>query len=770
MSKIRFYDEFSKAGEIDKNITLTGAFSNWRGTYDVAETYEIHDMCYDRGYLGIATETTSDTPYPPSIGWYIVAEPDPGLLEYGALAIEDGGDGTIEGDVNAMDWTGHAHAQGTSLHVEENHVVSFGNGKGIVYSWVGPKPVLLGVGGNYTSVAADFQPTGAGNHSVLSNLDADDHPQYHTDARGDARYTPIEHNTRIDNTHSVDFTQAGASPLVHTHIETDVTDLDRVEWRNEWAAQEYFLNDMVREGAWTMIANKGTFDHAAPQPVGAAQWLLPDVPVFDDLQQTAVIKSGLHLTGLTNSFLITKVRVWVPNITAGARYQAGYIDNLTGQFTLGQSLTGEQVGVVGWYDVVVDPLYIGPGYDITFALISQNTSGDQTYNHPWTYQGSSNQEVNPGTGNIARRGDNTVLRVNTTDRDSVSRQTECANVIPGTILRVTSEANASSYIEYEVTVPTDEGGWFSYQVVLLDTGAAGEPPSSDPVQLYFTVPNTTSTDYVSLPDHWLNSFIQGALKFDDGATVYSNDAYGIDLTMQEYIASEDWDMVAVSSSTSGSSGGETAPIDNDPVGGNTAYGISSDWADQHQKGTKGNHPYSDLSDVTLASLLDGQVPTWATDHWENATPPTGVTDHLLLSNIGTNSHAQIDTHLGLVNPHLDWSADLGGTVVNPANYTNTVYPEPTFTLKAASFSVDDADGFDHWYEVTGATVTVTVPTGLAQGHRFSIACKADTIFSTAGITTGLPDGFVLSPAGDGAVIGFIVVAADTIRIFGDLGV
>jgi len=73
MSKIRFYDEFSKAGEIDQNITINGAFSNWRGTYDVANTYQLHDMCYDRGYLGIATETTSDTPYPPSIGGYILA-------------------------------------------------------------------------------------------------------------------------------------------------------------------------------------------------------------------------------------------------------------------------------------------------------------------------------------------------------------------------------------------------------------------------------------------------------------------------------------------------------------------------------------------------------------------------------------------------------------------------------------------------------------------------------------------------------------------------
>ncbi|MDM8548383.1 hypothetical protein QUF61_17975 [Candidatus Venteria ishoeyi] len=71
-----------------------------------------------------------------------------------------------------------------------------------------------------------------------------------------------------------------------------------------------------------------------------------------------------------------------------------------------------------------------------------------------------------------------------------------------------------------------------------------------------------------------------------------------------------------------------------------------------------------LSDVfTTMSPIDGQVLTYdTTNGWQSETPASGVTDHTLLSNIGTNTHVQIDTHI---------ADDTKHRVINDAGTTAT---------------------------------------------------------------------------------------------------
>lgn len=52
-----------------------------------------------------------------------------------------------------------------------------------------------------------------------------------------------------------------------------------------------------------------------------------------------------------------------------------------------------------------------------------------------------------------------------------------------------------------------------------------------------------------------------------------------------------------------------------------------------------------LSDVVVSTPASGQVLTYNGTNWINSTPSSGVTDHTLLTNIGTNTHTTIDSFI-----------------------------------------------------------------------------------------------------------------------------
>ncbi len=99
---------------------------------------------------------------------------DSSVKTYTVAATDDAGNGTVEGDTNATDFT--AQLGTTYWQVDSTDLVTVMH-KLVAYLYIGPKDVRIGVGGNYVTTAGDFAAVGTADHNLLNNRSlADQHP------------------------------------------------------------------------------------------------------------------------------------------------------------------------------------------------------------------------------------------------------------------------------------------------------------------------------------------------------------------------------------------------------------------------------------------------------------------------------------------------------------------------------------------------------------------------------------------------------------------
>jgi len=156
------------------------------------------------------------------------------------------------------------------------------------------------------------------------------------------------------------------------------------------------------------------------------------------------------------------------------------------------------------------------------------------------------------------------------------------------------------------------------------------------------------------------------------------------------------------------------------------------------------HP---LSDLTVSGATSGQVPQWNGSAWVPVSTSTFVLDHTALLNIGTNTHAQIDSHIANTsNPHSVTKAQVG---LGNADNTSDVN-KPVSTLQAA------ADAAVQAYSVQRANHTGTQAASTITedaSHRFATDTEktywnAKEDFANKGIAGGYAplDGSAKVPA------------------------
>ena len=427
------------------------------------------------------------------------------------------------------------------------------------------------------------------------------------------------------NDHSVLFNRDAldAHPLAAiTNLQEELN--TRLRPRGDWINQEYVPLDAVLDQGYYGYALVTTTDRLAPQGIGDPTFLLPDIPVFATLSNTTYVTTGivLDLTSSTRSYQITGQRVWLPDVSPDVTYRSISEDLLTGEIALGNTFTGAILDAPGYIEIVISPFWVLPGAKLAVGLIAENSSTATLFNHPWIWEGNSNQENDPGIGNATRKNDHSILRISTTDADGTDRSTELGELLLGATIKVATEGEASKFILYEVIGSrVDNTSWYSIQVSLSNTGALGEPSEGERCQLYFDIPVVSSTDYVRIVDeHLTHPSLQGFVTLGDNPATVDANSYGMDLKLQEFTRSFDWFIMSYPSiSGSGGDSGDGGDGITDAPSNGTFWG--------RRDATWVNPKIDDSTDVTTLSPIDGQVLAWDTDHWKNSTIDTSVPDH-----------------------------------------------------------------------------------------------------------------------------------------------
>ena len=152
---------------------------------------------------------------------------------------------------------------------------------------------------------------------------------------------------------------------------------------------------------------------------------------------------------------------------------------------------------------------------------------------------------------------------------------------------------------------------------------------------------------------------------------------------------------------------------------------------------------SDISDVTINTPSSGQVLSYNGTEWVNTVAPTGVTDHTLLTNIGINTHAQIDTaltRLANTSGSNTGDQDLSGYSLTTHNHTGVYEPADATILKSASIGVT-VQGYDVDTAKTDVVQTFTA------AQRGAITTDNDLSFNL-----GATNNFVCTPTASGQLM------------------
>lgn len=311
----------------------------------------------------------------------------------------------------------------------------------------------------------------------------------------------------------------------------------------------------MTDGLWLGVTNKTTSDKLAPVPLGLPQFLLPDSPSWTNNNTVNTVEAGILVQpGSTGLFQSSDVRLDVPSTSAAYNYvvyledrtdpdPAAWTTEILGRFV------GSDFGATGWNSLPLGGgAFIPPNSTQLLAVLSWNQSGTSTDNWSQIYEDASS--VPPLNGGVNHDGTYSTFRWSHQDYLGADIESTIGNMSVGSDVFIVEAGQANRNITVEITdgpfnIVSGINGYSTASTVLTDSGN-NVPRAGQLVDLTATNASLNSVTYNSLSAYWGtrdDSLIQGYLKIGGGSESISDDAYGIDFQVREYIGSADWDLM-----------------------------------------------------------------------------------------------------------------------------------------------------------------------------------------------------------------------------------
>lgn len=323
------------------------------------------------------------------------------------------------------------------------------------------------------------------------------------------------------------------------YVDTEVS--TRVRHWFEWTpGQTYYLNDQVRDDNWTMIANTTTEERPAPQAVGDIVWVRDSFspPAFSETNQSEPALYVVQRYEFTPAFTVRRCRIFIPTSGIGLNCEVwavyspltnSRIIQLVPPFEVSEDEAGD------WKYIDVNNVYVESGSLVDVVMVLREPTGASSFAYEWEYTVATGD---PASGQMAhQRGANIdKLRIHEEDSGAVDRSAFLDLLHPGSTIYKPDDGYTWEVLSISKT------GQIYYLTV--DPGAHGSESTQTFTFTYFA---SSAISYVYNTDLYISdSRITGFVtnEYDPVGATPTDDGYGIDILVQNMIASTDWDVVS----------------------------------------------------------------------------------------------------------------------------------------------------------------------------------------------------------------------------------